>query len=577
MDRIFAFIDEVVLRTEKICGKEGNSGERIQRFFFRLPGFLGKNQTESTPKYGDFSHCLPGLETFFWRKVNSSIIINSQLRCTTFGLKRNSHVNDFLAPDTLLKELKRQNILLIEESLKVFSILTEKILSQKLVVFLAENNGTILEMDGNQEYQDELRSIQLQVGSNWREEKKGTNAIGTCLAEAKPIQVSGEEHFILKFSEISCSAAPILDANNRVVGTVGLATTVNNPFRLTLPLSIMVADSIQTRIQLREQKSQRSGSAVYGFGKSPFYANKNSSRAQLHFNDIYSNCPIMDNALELARKAVSTDENIFITGETGSGKELIAQVIHNAGIRKNEPFLVISSSSIQDDSSGVLMAVQENSFLEKLLEANKGTIYLDEISELTPRSQAMILRLIMEKTVIPYGDTRSIPIDVRIISSSTHPIQRMVKEKTFRSDLYYRLRGIHIDVPNLRERSDLIGIAKFLLKSIDCPEYTISQEAQKKLLSHNWPGNIRELQGVILQAAFLTENGEIEAEHIQLLEPNSGKKSHDKYKLSAKDAEKKAILSALQDANGNISRASEILGLGRTTLYRKFKEYGISL
>lgn len=506
--------------------------------------------------------------------MESTFLINSHMRCTTFGLKRNHFLNDSIAPISLVRELKKQNSLFLEEGEKVFNLLANYLSPYQVLILLVDYNGTILDIRGNEDLQEEFKSIQLQVGGDWREERKGTNAIGTCIVEGKPIQVGGDEHFVHRNRLLSCSAAPIYDKDNRLYGVFALANLYDTPFRLSLPLTVMGADSLQTRIQFREHKSQRSASPILGFSRRAEIG-KSNEKATILFSDIYSNCPKMDKCLELARKAVSVDENMLFTGESGTGKEMIAQAIHNTGSRKGEPFVVISCSSIQDPESGQLLGVQENQFLEKILEANRGTLFLDEIAELNQKSQSLILRLILEKRVVPYGDTRSIPIDVRIIASTTYPIHRMLKEKIIRSDLFYRLRGIHLDVPSLRERSDTIGLSKHFLKKLDCPEYTISSAAQKKLLTHHWSGNIRELQGVILQAAFLTQETEVGADQIQLLEETPMEREGS-YKLSAKGAEKQAILSALNEAKGNVSKAAEILGIGRTTLYRKFKEYDIS-
>ncbi len=503
--------------------------------------------------------------------MKSSLVINSHLRCTSFGLKRRQILSQVPAGDALLKELCRQNSGILEEAEAVLGKLEDSLFRFAILVALTEGNGTILSLWGDLDLQEEMKSIQFQPGANWREEKMGTNAIGIALVEGVPIQVEGEDHFFHTLANLSMAAAPILDLQGRLLGTFAIVSRLPDSFRLSMPIAILAADSIQARLQFRDHKSQRSQS-LGGFS---IHGSKHLTATKVLFQDIYSNCPVMDRALALARKSVSVEENVLLTGEIGTGKEMIARAIHNTSRRKDQPFVYISCSSIQDPDSGQLLAAQENHFIEKILEANKGTIYLDEITELSERSVVLLQRLISEKSVVPYGDSRAIPVDVRILSSTSRSINRIVRDRLIQPELFFRLKGVHIDIPSLRERSDIIGLAKHFLRLLDCPEYTIDSQAQKKLLTHHWTGNVRELQGVILKAAFLAENGVIQESHIQLVEESSGRFTG-KYILSAKEMEKIAILEAMTEAKGNISRASEILGLGRSTLYRKFKRYNIS-
>lgn len=505
--------------------------------------------------------------------MESSIVINSHLRCTSFGLKRNQILNQILPSDSLLKELCRQSHYLIDEAHSTISNLSIEQSQEPIVFAVSDANGYILNIWGKEELLKELEPFYVKKGANWREEKLGTNAIGCVLIENQPVVVKGEEHFFYYLQSLVSYAAPIFDSQARICGVLALFCFIDKDSYHNQNYIALASDAIQTKIQMKELKSNR-GRGITNFNHNP--TNKNIYENRIYFEDLFSNCPIMDKTLELARKATFLDENILITGETGTGKESLARAIHFSGHRKFEPFVVVSADSIQDLHSGQLLALQENQFIEKILEANKGTLYISSIEDLNHRSQILMSRFILEKKVTPHGDPRSIPVDVRIISSSKLNLSTLIKEKKIRQDLLYKLKGIHIPIPSLKERSDIIGLAKHFLQKRDMAEYTIDTQAQKKLLSHTWPGNLRELNSVILEAAFYSQTGEIHAEDIRINELPEENRTLLKYKITAKDAEKNAILNALSQAKGNVTRASEILGLGRSTLYRKFKQYNIS-
>jgi sigma-54 dependent transcriptional regulator, acetoin dehydrogenase operon transcriptional activator AcoR len=293
----------------------------------------------------------------------------------------------------------------------------------------------------------------------------------------------------------------------------------------------------------------------------------------------------------LAKKAARTDYTILLEGETGTGKEAFAQSIHGDSARREFPFVAINCSSIpesliESELFGYIGGAFTGSNIKgntgKFQAANGGTLFLDEISGMNLRVQAALLRAVQERKVTPVGSTKEIPIDVRIIAAANQSLEKQVREGTFRSDLYYRLKGITISLPAVRNRTDLEGLVGDVLSEIENGNNYLDKEAWNLVKSYKFPGNIRELHSIMLQASFQAEEGHITKEIIQnilfsntMSEPYSINAEIDN-NFSLRDTEKSAILTALDNTKGNLSKAAKLLKIGRTTLYRKMQEFGLS-
>ena len=289
----------------------------------------------------------------------------------------------------------------------------------------------------------------------------------------------------------------------------------------------------------------------------------------------------MKAVLASINKIKNSDINILIVGETGSGKEMVARAIHRGGSRKNEPLVSINCAAIpQGLIESELFGHEKGAFTGaydkkagKFELARGGTLFMDEVEDLSLEAQAKVLRLIENKEFMRIGGNESIKVDVRIICASNKDLLREVKGKRFRQDLYYRVTGYCIQVPPLRERREDIPdlAAEFLdeySRDIGKAAKKLSKKAMDNLLHYSWPGNVRELQNVIARAATLAGGQIITPE---LLGPNlSADKGIKALKL--KSVERKAIERALAKSSGNLSRAAEILGIHRVTLYRKLKK-----
>ncbi len=289
---------------------------------------------------------------------------------------------------------------------------------------------------------------------------------------------------------------------------------------------------------------------------------------------------IKRSAYKLARLSCS----ILITGESGTGKTRMAKAISSVQIRKG-PFIHVDCSTIAPTLfesemfgyvSGAFTGANPKGKAGFFEEADGGTIFLDEIGELPPDIQAKLLNVIQNKTVYRVGSTRPIPVDVRIIAATNRDLRRGVSEGWFRTDLYYRLSAFTIELPPLRECSeDIIFLIDSLMgemrKKYGTSEKYLSGEAFQKLLSYEWPGNIRELENVLERAVALTDSEIIYPEHLHIEEGISHLTLRDRLKKE----EKRIIEAALLKAKGNRSAAMKELGVTKTIFYEKLKEYSI--
>ncbi len=311
--------------------------------------------------------------------------------------------------------------------------------------------------------------------------------------------------------------------------------------------------------------------------------------SRYQFHQIIGKSPPMQKIYDLIERISDTSSNVLITGESGTGKELVAKAIHYSGIRKEGPFIAVNCAAIPEALlESELFGYKKGAFTDAksdkkglLFEAHEGTLFLDEITEMPVSLQAKLLRVIETREVRPLGDTNSYAVDIRIISSSNRDIPSLIELGKFREDLYYRLKVIDIEMPPLRERKEDIPlliqsfISRFnqeLKKNVS----GVSEEALKLLLNYSWPGNVRELENVIQRAITLSRHEEILPEDLpptllQKEEEIIFKNALEK-KFTLDQLEREYIKRVLIETGGNKSKAAEILGLDRKTLYRKLQE-----
>jgi two-component system NtrC family response regulator len=289
---------------------------------------------------------------------------------------------------------------------------------------------------------------------------------------------------------------------------------------------------------------------------------------------------VLTSILNMAGKAAKTDASVLLLGESGVGKEIFANYIHHNSPRAKKPFIAINMAAIPENLiESELFGFEKGSFTDaseakigQFELANGGTLFLDEIGEMPYSVQAKILRALQEKEIRKLGSSKSIRIDIRVISATNANLTQKIKNASFREDLYYRLNTIPLNIPPLRERKDeILQIADKILQQ-NCKKYdfslkTFSKEATEQLLAYNWPGNIRELISVVERAVILSEKSEITSEEL-FLESRGFKESKD-----IKSMERELINEVLLSENGNIIKASEILGLSKENLVKKIEQY----
>ncbi|MBI3135878.1 MAG: sigma-54-dependent Fis family transcriptional regulator [Bacteroidetes bacterium] len=333
-----------------------------------------------------------------------------------------------------------------------------------------------------------------------------------------------------------------------------LLSTVNN---------IKKSSTLKTRISLLEKEVQKK----YDFQSS-----------------IIGTSPAIESTNELIQKAIQVSITVTITGETGTGKEVAAKTIHYNSARKNKPFVAVNLSAIPADLiESELFGHEKGAFtgasarrIGKFEEADGGTLFLDEIGEMDIQFQAKLLRALQEKEIVRIGSNTPVKVDCRIIAATHRNLQHEVSAGKFREDLFYRLYGISIELPPLRERGkDVLLLAKHFIETFchenAIPHKSLSEEAQKKLLSHSFPGNVRELKSVVELAVVMSTGQEIQASEINL-NGMDVLNSLMNEELTMKDYEYQILKAYLRKYDDNIKLVAQKLDIGQSTIYRMLKK-----
>ena len=311
------------------------------------------------------------------------------------------------------------------------------------------------------------------------------------------------------------------------------------------------------------------------------------------FSQMVAKSDPMMRVVELVERVSDNPSNILITGESGTGKELVARLIHYNGPRREKAFVPINCAAIPENLlESELFGHQKGAFTDAkvakkglFLEADGGTLFLDEAAEMAPSIQAKVLRAVEDREIRPLGETKGHKVDVRIISTSKEDLRSLVKQGSFREDLYFRINVIEIKLPPLRERrEDIPPLINFFIGKyngrLSRRISGISPSATKALMEYPWPGNVRELENAIEHAVSLSRSDVITGDDL----PSFLGESDDTGDLLARatekrytvaDLERDYIMAVLQQTGGNKSRAAQILGMDRKTLYRKLQEYQI--
>ncbi|EKS09709.1 sigma-54-dependent transcriptional regulator [Leptospira santarosai] len=317
------------------------------------------------------------------------------------------------------------------------------------------------------------------------------------------------------------------------------------------------------------------------------------SSIKLEYDEILGNSPAIQKVKFAIAQAASTNARVFIYGENGTGKELVARTIFKNSKRKNLPFVEMNCAAIPEELiESELFGFTKGAFtgatdsrIGKFEAANGGTLFLDEICDMSLSTQAKVLRILQEQRFEKLGSTETITVDVRIIAATNIPVEEAIREGKFREDLYYRLNVIPITIPPLRERTSDIPLLVdyYISKTLEennLPPKKIESEAVSILQNHFWPGNIRELKNVMERLCIMTVGSTITANDAK--DALKGFKTANEmvelgdFRKAKEEFERQYIIKTLQTNEGNVTRTSRVLGIERSHLYRKMKSLNIS-
>ena len=309
------------------------------------------------------------------------------------------------------------------------------------------------------------------------------------------------------------------------------------------------------------------------------------------------NDPIMDDVVKLAKQIAPSDASVLITGQSGTGKEIMARYIHRNSRRKDGPFIAVNCAAIPENLlESELFGHEKGAFtgavarrIGKFEEANNGTILLDEISEMDPRLQAKMLRILQEREIDRVGGKKPVPVNVRVLATSNRNMELAVAQGDFREDLYFRLNVVNLQLPSLKERpKDITVLAGHFIKKYakanDMEERPLTESAKAKILRHTWPGNVRELENTMHRAVLVAGPTEISDDAIMITgspganqSANSTNPAGDSGEFvgqTVADMERKLIIATLDHCLGNRTHAANVLGISIRTLRNKLKLYG---
>ncbi len=626
-----------------------------------------------------------------WDEKMPEMIETSRLRSLAFGLCPGAMPDFSPLPRNDLSLLIEQNRLLHAHAVPAMETLYQQIINTHNMVILTDAKGVIVHSLGDDDFLAKADRVALKPGVTWSEQSRGTNAIGTAIAEKSPALVHADQHYLAANHFLTCSAAPIMDYQGNVIGVLDVSGDQRSFHKHTMALVRMSAlmienqlfsatfeDSITLHFHARPEfigtlmegiasfspggrflSANRNGlfqlglsfaalqshtfSSLFGLPVSSLFDHYRTAtpgllnlclhsgvrvygRAQLRLsngahavagNSDAPSAPAPaqatnpnhaarrlsglrylntgDRQLELliekVNKVLGRDIPILVMGETGTGKELLAQAIHNDSPRAQGPFVAVNCASIPESlieselfgyEDGAFTGARKKGSIGKILQANGGTLFLDEIGDMPFGLQARLLRVLQERVVTPLGSGKSITVNVELICATNHNLRERIAKGLFREDLYYRLNGLVLKLPPLRERTDLETVVKKILSAeSNGGKYDVSDEVLQLFHKHKWPGNFRQLTNLLRTAIIMAgDEQEICLHHmpddflddIDEGEPVRASASTDRMIATGanlEEVEQSVILKALEANGGNVSATARALGVSRNTIYRK--------
>ena len=576
----------------------------------------------------------------------------------------------------LLRHALAGNHELLAHSRPVMDYLFEQVRHSQSVVVLADPRGILMHTLGDAYFLDRAERVALACGASWHEDHRGTNAIGTALAEASGVEIHGAEHFLERNSFLTCAAAPIVSATGSLLGILDISGDQRSGHPHTLGLVSTAARMIENRLLMASCKrnirlhlhaqpegigsvaeglvavsadgwvvgANRAGLALLRLGSADVGAtllervldvrldvllSRHQRRAQqpsqvrLHDGTVLyvqlsvdpaalpvAPAPVAapgadraqdalarldtgdlrwKSATDKARRVVDKPIPLLIQGESGVGKELFARAFHDSGPRRSGPFVAINCAALPESlieselfghAPGAFTGARREGSLGRLREADGGTLFLDEIGDMPLAMQTRLLRVLQERTVTPVGSGKAVPVDFCLVCATHSKLREAADQGRFRSDLYYRINGLTVLLPPLRERSDFQALTERLLAHLHPQrEVHLAPALLARLSQHPWPGNLRQYSSVLRTAcAMLGPHEEaIDWQHLpddlvedlQAAVPVAAPPPRPREPQNLQEMSLAAVRQALENSRGNISQAARMLGISRQTLYRK--------
>ncbi|MBC3361843.1 sigma-54-dependent Fis family transcriptional regulator [Pseudomonas sp. SWRI154] len=604
---------------------------------------------------------------------HEAIIQASWSRCRAFGLNHQSvPAFDQLPAEGIAQLLESQHSLVQTTHQEVLPYYENILSNSNCLIMLADNQGQVLTSWGTQRFIEPKLAHGFSAGASWMERCTGTNAIGTALACEQAVHIEHDEHFLKANRFMTGSAAPIFDAERKVIAVLDVSSDSYLPPSHTLGMVKMMSQTVENRLilnlfrgehfqltfntGLNNLDSQWAGLLIFDESGQVLSANRRAdnllglslsrvsieslfkvslmellnqpdglpfalqasgrnrfqcllkrpkqvsvkprifaeptppprsapANATISLNTLHFGDNRVEKAVRQAERLLEKDIPLLIHGETGVGKEVFVKALHQASSRNKQPFIAVNCAAIPAElveselfgyEKGAFTGANQKGSIGLIRKADRGTLFLDEIGDMPLPTQARLLRVLQERCVQPVGSAELFPVDIRIISATNRSLREQVQLGRFREDLYYRIGGLTLELPPLRERSDKQALFKRLWEHHREPTQWagLSREVLDLFERHPWPGNLRQVSSVLQVALAMAEEQPIRPEHLPddffvdlEMEPIE---TPEPLTVDLNDAED--LNRQLQAVGGNISHLARRLGVSRNTLYKRLRQ-----
>ncbi|MGF6168754.1 sigma-54-dependent Fis family transcriptional regulator [Pseudomonas moraviensis] len=602
---------------------------------------------------------------------HDAIVQTSWQRCRAFGLDHQSTPAFDQLPAAGIARLLDSHHSLVQTTHQEVLPYYENILSNSnCLIMLADNQGQVLTSWGTQRFIEPTLARGFQAGASWMERSSGTNAIGTALACEQAVHIEHDEHFLKANRFMTGSAAPIFDAERKVIAVLDVSSDSYLPPSHTLGMVKMMSQTVENRLilnlfhgqhfqltfntGLNNLDSQWAGLLIFDESGQVLSANRRADNllgvrlsrvsveslfkvsllelinqpegmpfalqtsgrnrfqcllkrpkqapvqarvfvdedqpapaSVISLNTLHFGDSRVEKAVRQAERLLEKDIPLLIHGETGVGKEVFVKALHQASSRSRQAFIAVNCAAIPAElveselfgyEKGAFTGANQKGSIGLIRKADKGTLFLDEIGDMPLPTQARLLRVLQERCVQPVGSSELFAVDLRIISATNRSLREQVQLGRFREDLYYRIGGLTLELPPLRERSDKQALFKRLWEQHREPTQWagLSPEVLELFEKHPWPGNLRQVSSVMQVALAMAEEQPVRPEHLPddffvdlEMEPVE---TAPPLGLDLNDVE--ALNRELKAAGGNISHLARRLGVSRNTLYKRLRQIG---